>query len=100
MAALAVVGHTGLLIAIMAVLGVAIGIGGASSLAWTVSIVPPRARSTAIGVRLMGNRLGQVVTPGASAVFVAVGGASSVFVMPGLLLASSAAAVALTSDPG
>lgn len=99
-AALAVVGHAGLLIAIMAVLGLAIGIGGPLSLAWTVSIVPPRARSTAIGVRLMGNRLGQVVTPGASAVFVAVGGASSVFVMLGLLLASSAAAVALTSDPG
>lgn len=87
--------HT-VLVIVMAVLGLGTGVGQPVSLAWAVATVPPEVRSTTIALRLMGNRLGQVVLPAASSVFVVVGGAASAFWLLGTLLASSAGAVAAT----
>lgn len=84
------------LIIVMAVLGLGMGVGQPVSLAWAVATVPQEVRSTAIAVRLMGNRLGQVVLPAASSVFVAIGGAGSAFWLLSALLASGAGAVAAT----
>ena len=84
------------LIIVMAVLGLGMGVGQPVSLAWAVATVPPEARSMAIAMRLMGNRLGQVVLPAASSAFVVIGGAASAFWLLGTLLASGAGAVAAT----
>ncbi len=91
-----IIGQPSLLMLVMALLGLAMGVGQPVSLAWTVATVPANARPTAIAVRLMGNRIGQVLLPAASATFVAVGGAASAFWMLGILLASSAGAVAMS----
>ncbi len=90
------VNHHAALVVVMAVLGLGMGVSQPVSLAWTVATVPPQARSTAIALRLMGNRLGQVVLPAATSVFVVIGGAASPFWLLGALLASSAGAVAAT----
>jgi MFS family permease len=86
------------LIIVMAVFGLGMGVCQPVSLAWAVATVPPEVRSTAIALRLMGNRLGQVVLPAASSVFVVIGGAASAFWLLGTLLASSAGAVAASKQ--
>jgi MFS family permease len=95
-AAIPAVGGSVAILVLMAILGLGVGVGQPVSLAWTVAAVPPRARGTAVATRLMGNRLGQVVLPAASSVFVVVGGAASAFWLLGALLASSAGAVVAT----
>jgi MFS family permease len=95
-AAIPAVGANVAILVLMAILGLGLGVGQPVSLAWTVAAVPPRARGTAVATRLMGNRLGQVVLPAASSVFVVVGGAASAFWLLGALLASSAGAVVAT----
>ena len=90
------IGHHALSVAIMAILGLGMGVGQPISLAWTMVAVPRGARSTATAVRLMGNRLGQVVLPTASSGFVVFGGAASAFWLTSALLASCAGAVAVT----
>lgn len=86
------------LVAIMATLGLALGVGQPVSLAWSVSVVQPEERSTAIALRLMGNRLGQVVVPGAASLFVVWSGAAAVFLLVGGMLVTSTGAVVLASD--
>lgn len=95
-AAIPIVGHPASLFAVMALLGLGMGVGMPVSLASVVAAVPPQARSTAIAVRLLGNRLGQVVLPAASSVCVVIGGAASAFWLLGVLLATGAGAVAAT----
>src|SRR5699024_9059507 len=60
---LPVVGDSLLLYAIIAIAGFGIGMGQPLSLIWVTGAVPARIRATTIGVRLSGNRLGQVVVP-------------------------------------
>lgn len=86
------------LFVLMALIGLGLGTGQPISLAWSVSVVAPSERATAIALRLMGNRLGQVVIPGVASVFVAVAGTASVFLLIGAMLASSTGAVAATGD--
>lgn len=59
-----------------------------------VRAAPAGARSTALALRLTGNRLGQVAAPAAAGLVAGVAGVAAPFVMPGaLLLLSSAVAV-------
>lgn len=59
-----------------------------------VQAAPAGARSTALALRLTGNRLGQVAAPAAAGLVAGVAGVAAPFVMLGaLLLLSSAVAV-------
>lgn len=88
-----------LLVLLMAPLGIGMGVGQPLTMSWTVLMVPPHARSTALSIRLIGNRLGQVVVPAIAAGVTVVGGAAGVFWMLSAFLGSAAAVVA-TSDSG
>lgn len=65
---------------IMAVSGLAMGIGQPMTMAWVSRIASPETRGLAISIRLTANRFGQVVAPAVAGV-IAVGEVSSVFWM-------------------
>lgn len=65
----------GALYVLMAVAGFGLGLGQPLSVSWVAGSAPVEFRAMALGVRLTGNRLGQVVLPAAIG---ALGGATSV----------------------
>lgn len=73
--------------------GFGMGFGQPLSMTLVVQLVPESARSTALAVRLTGNRIGQVATPAAAGVVAGSAGASSVFWLLAALLAASAVAI-------
>lgn len=73
--------------------GFGMGFGQPLSMTLVVQLVPEHARSTALAVRLTGNRIGQVATPAAAGVVAGSAGARSVFWLLGALLAASALAI-------
>jgi MFS family permease len=76
-----------------AVAGVGLGFGQPLSMTLVVQLVPEHARATALGVRLTGNRLGQVAAPAAAGVIAGSAGAGSVFWLTSAMLAASAVAI-------
>lgn len=52
-----------ILVGLMLVLGFGLGVGQPMTIAWVANRVPREERGTALGVRLTGNRLGQLVLP-------------------------------------
>lgn len=85
----------------MVVIGFFWGVGQPLTMSWVVSISPPRDRSSALSLRLAGNRIGQVVVPLALGAVAAQSGVGAVFVGSGLLLggATEAARRALARGP-
>jgi len=81
------------LAALSIVAGFGMGFGQPLSMTLVVQLVPEHAKSTALAVRLTGNRIGQVATPAAAGVVAGSAGASSVFWLLGGLLAASALAI-------
>jgi MFS family permease len=87
------------LITALSLAGFGLGLGQPMSLAWVTRAAPPDSRGIAVGVRLTGNRAGQVGLP---ALVGAIGGATSVgaiFVALGAVLFASAAFI-LSADFG
>ncbi|MBT2490310.1 MFS transporter [Streptomyces sp. ISL-96] len=82
----------------LAVLGFCLGVGQPLSMTTVVQAAPPEARSTALALRLTGNRLGQVAAPASAGLVAAVAGTAAPFTMLGVLLLG-ASALALR-DPG
>ncbi|MFI5886336.1 MFS transporter [Streptomyces sp. NPDC051554] len=82
----------------LAVLGFCLGVGQPLSMTTVVQAAPDDARSTALALRLTGNRLGQVAAPAGAGLVAGVAGVAAPFVMLGALLVLSAG-VALRS-PG
>ncbi|MET7703792.1 MFS transporter [Streptomyces sp. NPDC005485] len=80
------------------VLGFCLGVGQPLSMTTVVQAAPDGARSTALALRLTGNRLGQVAAPAAAGLVAGVAGSAAPFVMLGALLLLSSG-VALRS-PG
>ncbi|MFC8516923.1 MFS transporter [Streptomyces sp. NPDC057257] len=80
----------------LAVLGFCLGVGQPLSMTTVVQAAPDGARSTALALRLTGNRLGQVAAPAAAGLVAGVAGVAAPFVMLGALLLLSAG-VALRS---
>jgi MFS family permease len=83
----------GALYVLMAVAGFGLGLGQPMSVSWVATAAPVEFRGIALGVRLTGNRLGQVVLPAALG---AVGGATSVtaiFVALGAMLGGSSGVI-------
>lgn len=75
------------------VAGLGMGYGQPLSMTLVVQRVPEQARSTALAVRLTGNRIGQVVTPAAAGVVAGRTGSGSVFWLLGAMLVASAVAI-------
>ncbi|MFJ9906035.1 MFS transporter [Streptomyces sp. NPDC101152] len=75
-------------------LGFCLGVGQPLSMTTVVQAAPDGARSTALALRLTGNRLGQVAAPAAAGLVAGVAGVAAPFVMLGaLLLLSSGVAL-------
>ncbi|PWI08234.1 MFS transporter [Streptomyces sp. NWU339] len=74
----------------LAVLGFCLGVGQPLSMTTVVQASPAGARSTALALRLTGNRLGQVATPAGAGLIAGVAGVAAPFVMLGALLFLSA----------
>jgi MFS family permease len=82
-----------LLFALSAVVGIGLGFGQPLTMTLVVQLVPAHARASALGLRLTGNRLGQVATPAAAGAIAGSAGTAPVFWMLGAILAASAAGV-------
>ncbi|MEV7889416.1 MFS transporter [Streptomyces sp. NPDC002817] len=80
----------------LAVLGFCLGVGQPLSMTTVVQAAPDGARSTALALRLTGNRLGQVAAPATAGLVAGVTGVAAPFVMLGVLLLLSSG-VALRS---
>lgn len=74
----------------LAVLGFCLGVGQPLSMTTVVRAAPPEARSTALALRLTGNRLGQVAAPASAGLIAGVAGTAAPFVMLGALLLAAA----------
>ncbi|GAA3995429.1 MFS transporter [Streptomyces marokkonensis] len=70
----------------LVVLGFCLGVGQPLSMTTVVQAAPDGARSTALALRLTGNRLGQVAAPAAAGLIAGVAGVAAPFVMLGALL--------------
>ncbi|MFD4834241.1 MFS transporter [Streptomyces uncialis] len=74
----------------LALLGFCLGVGQPLSMTTVVRAAPEGARSTALALRLTGNRLGQVATPAAGGLVAGVAGTGAPFVLLGALLCAAA----------
>jgi MFS family permease len=82
-------------------LGFCLGVGQPLSMTTVVQAAPDGARSTALALRLTGNRLGQVAAPATAGLVAGVAGVAAPFVMLGaLLLVSSGVALRSPTRPG
>ncbi|GAA1363251.1 MFS transporter [Streptomyces beijiangensis] len=70
----------------LALLGFCLGVGQPLSMTTVVQAAPAEARSTALALRLTGNRLGQVAAPASAGLIAGVAGTAAPFVMLGGLL--------------
>ncbi|GAA2309817.1 MFS transporter [Streptomyces kunmingensis] len=70
----------------LVLLGFCLGVGQPLSMTTVVQAAPPGARSTALALRLTGNRLGQVAAPASAGLIAGVAGTAAPFVMLGGLL--------------
>lgn len=87
--------------AVLAALGFCLGVGQPLSMTTVVQAAPDGARSTALALRLTGNRLGQVAAPAAAGLIAGVAGVAAPFVMLGaLLLFSAGSALRAPAAPG
>ncbi|MFH9176110.1 MFS transporter [Streptomyces albogriseolus] len=85
---------------VLAALGFCLGVGQPLSMTTVVQAAPPAARSTALALRLTGNRLGQVAAPATAGLVAGAAGVAAPFVMLGaLLLASAGVAVRTPAGP-
>lgn len=70
----------------LAVLGFCLGVGQPLSMTTVVRAAPDGARSTALALRLTGNRLGQVAAPASAGLVAGIAGTAAPFAMLGVLL--------------
>ncbi|NUK14123.1 MFS transporter [Streptomyces lunaelactis] len=84
----------------LAVLGFCLGVGQPLSMTTVVQAAPAEARSTALALRLTGNRLGQVAAPASAGLVAGVAGTAAPFVMlGGLLLVAAGLGTRQSSRP-
>ncbi|MFF3764263.1 MFS transporter [Streptomyces sp. NPDC001922] len=84
---------------VLAALGFCLGVGQPLSMTTVVQAAPAGSRSTALALRLTGNRLGQVAAPAGAGLLAGIAGTAAPFVTLGLLLLVSAAAAARPGGP-
>lgn len=83
----------------LVLLGFCLGVGQPLSMTTVVQAAPAEARSTALALRLTGNRLGQVAAPAGAGGIAGVAGVGAPFLMLGVLLLG-AAVLGLRRAPG
>ncbi|MEU5582284.1 MFS transporter [Streptomyces huasconensis] len=83
----------------LAALGFCLGVGQPLSMTTVVQAAPPAARSTALALRLTGNRLGQTAAPAAGGLIAGTAGATAPFAMLSGLLLLAATLGARTKHP-
>ncbi|MGV9880357.1 MFS transporter [Streptomyces sp. NPDC003006] len=83
----------------LAALGFCLGVGQPLSMTTVVQAAPDGARSTALALRLTGNRLGQVAAPASAGLVAGVAGVAAPFVMLGGLLLLAAGLGTRTPHP-
>lgn len=76
---------------LMILSGAGLGIGQPLTMSWVASLSSPGARATALSIRLMGNRVGQVALPIVVGSVAAFAGAGGVLGVTGLVVAVSLA---------
>ncbi|MDI5975332.1 MFS transporter [Amycolatopsis magusensis] len=81
------------LAALMAVLGLVLGLGQPLTMTWTVREAPDNLRSTALGLRLTGNRVAQAAAPAAAGAISGLVGVAGPFLLIALLLFASTVTV-------
>lgn len=86
----------GLLVGLMVLTGLGLGFGQPMTIAWVASRAPRSLRATALGVRLTGNRIGQLVIPAGVGLAAGVLGIAAVFWSMAIVLLASAAVVRRT----
>ncbi|MGW9300491.1 MFS transporter [Streptomyces cyaneofuscatus] len=74
----------------LAALGFCLGAGQPLSMTTVVQAAPAEARSTALALRLTGNRLGQAAAPAAAGLIAGTAGAAAPFALLGALLLAAA----------
>ncbi|WP_206314569.1 MFS transporter [Streptomyces coryli] len=79
----------------LTLLGFFLGVGQPLSMTTVVQAAPPEARSTALALRLSGNRLGQIAAPASAGLVAGVAGTAAPFAMLGGLLVTAAGAAGL-----
>ncbi|MFF8033430.1 MFS transporter [Streptomyces sp. NPDC016626] len=84
---------------ILVVLGFCLGVGQPLSMTTVVRAAPAAARSTALALRLTGNRLGQVAAPAAAGLIAGAAGVAAPFVMLGALLFLASGVALRTPSP-
>lgn len=82
-----------ILSALMMVLGVTLGLGQPLTMTWVVNEAPDRLRSTALALRITGNRIAQGAGPAAAGGLSALVGIAGPFLLMTALLAASTAAI-------
>lgn len=92
-AALPVLSAPVVLAVLMLVLGFGLGVGQPMTIAWVANGVPRQERGTAIGVRLTGNRLGQLVLPSIFGTIAGAAGLSAMFLVLAVGLGAGAVMV-------
>jgi len=75
----------------MVIVGLGLGLGQPVTLSWVAGRAPRSLRGPALGVRLSGNRLGQVLVPALVGVLVGVSGVGAVFTALAISLLTSGA---------
>lgn len=85
------------LFVIMVVVGFGLGLGQPLTASWVATQSPPALRGMAVGIRLSGNRFGQLVVPAVVGLLAGVVGLSSVFWSLTTLLATGSILIARES---
>lgn len=88
--AMALTSETTLLVILVVVAGLGLGLGQPLSLMWIVDRLSADVRGTAIGLRISGNRVGQLVIPSTMGTIAGAAGPGGVLVGTGVMLAASA----------
>lgn len=83
----------------MAIAGTTLGLGQPMTMSWVAARATESARGTAMSLRLLGNRVGQVVIPLAAGSVAAVTGTAGVLAAAGATVAVSALVVAARRPP-
>ncbi len=103
-AGLPFLGQVPLMFAVMIAAGLGLGLGQPLSLTWVASAAPREYRGAALGIRVAGNRLGQLTVPGLVGVFAGGIGLGVAFISITVLLTASATVLLRTGfgrdDPG
>ncbi len=87
-----------LMFVLMAVAGLTLGVCQPITMSWVAARATAGSLGTAMSLRLMGNRLGQVLIPVAAGSMAAFTGTAGVLAATGLTVAASAAIVAATRE--